>query len=55
MTYILLEHADSTELIKKINMLLVAGWYCQGGISFNTIKGLYLQAMVINGEPDVRM
>ena len=50
MTYILIEDHDSTRLIKKVNALLVAGWYCQGGIGYNAIKGLYLQAMVIDGE-----
>ena len=48
MTYILLEDHDSARLIKKVNALLVAGWCLQGGIGFNAINGLYLQAMVIN-------
>ena len=47
MTYILLEEKDSTQLIKKVNAMLVAGWYLQGGIAFNADKGTYLQAMVI--------
>ena len=47
-TYILLEEKDSTQLIKKVNALLTAGWQCQGGISFNAINGLYLQALIID-------
>lgn len=47
MTYILIEEADSTRLIKKINAMLVAGWLCQGGIGYNARNGLYLQAMVM--------
>lgn len=46
-TYILLEEKDSAILIKKINAMLVAGWRPQGGISYNTVKHLYLQALVI--------
>lgn len=49
MTYILIEDLDSARLIKKVNALLVSGWQLQGGIGFNAIKGLYLQAMVMNG------
>lgn len=47
MTYILLEEADSTRLIKKVNAMLVAGWVLQGGIAFSATKNLYLQAMVM--------
>ena len=47
-TYILLEDKDSTQLIKKVNALLVAGWQCQGGIGFNAVNSLYLQAMIID-------
>ena len=47
MTYILIEEEDSTMLINKINAMLVAGWKPQGGISFNPIKHLYLQAMIM--------
>jgi hypothetical protein len=47
LNYILLEDHDSALLIKKVNALLVAGWQCQGGIGFNAVKSLYLQAMVI--------
>ena len=49
MTYIVLEDLDSARLIKKVNALLVAGWSLQGGVAFNALKGLYLQAMVMNG------
>lgn len=48
MNYILLEEADSTILIKKVNALLVSGWQCQGGIGYNAVNCLYLQAMVIS-------
>lgn len=47
-TYLLLEDKDSTQLIKKVNALLVAGWQCQGGIGFNAVSSLYLQAMIID-------
>ena len=47
MTYLLLEESDSSILIKKVNALLVAGWLPQGGISYNTSKHLYLQALVM--------
>lgn len=47
-TYLLLEDKNSTQLIKKVNALLVAGWQCQGGIGYNAISGLYLQAMIID-------
>lgn len=50
MTYIILERHSSTDLIKMVNSLLVAGWQLQGGVAFNTIKGLYLQALYINGD-----
>jgi hypothetical protein len=46
-TYILIEETDSTILIKKINAMLVAGWQLQGGIGFNSIKQVYLQAMIM--------
>lgn len=52
MTYIIIENPNSTELIKAVNALLVAGWQLQGGIAFNAIKGLYLQALFINGDPN---
>lgn len=52
MTYIVIENPNSTELIKTVNAMLVAGWRLQGGVAFNTIKGLYLQALYINGVPD---
>ena len=47
MTYILIEDRNSTELIKKINALLVAGWELAGGVAFNADQKLYLQAMII--------
>lgn len=47
LTYILIEEKDSTILIKKINAMLVSGWRPQGGIGFNPVKSLYLQAMVM--------
>lgn len=47
MTYILVEDKDSTRLIKKINAMLVSGWILQGGVAFNAINGLYLQAMIM--------
>ena len=48
MNYILLEEHNSTQLIKKVNALLIAGWVCQGGISYNPTKQLYLQALIID-------
>ena len=47
LTYILIEESDSTVLIKKINAMLVAGWRPQGGIGFNAVNHLYLQAMIM--------
>ena len=47
MNYILIEDVNSANLIKKVNALLVAGWVCQGGISYNADKKLYLQALII--------
>lgn len=52
MTYIIVENKDSTQLIKAVNALLVAGWRLQGGVAFNAIRGLYLQALYINGVQD---
>lgn len=52
MTYIIVENKDSTQLIKAVNALLVAGWRLQGGVAFNAISGLYLQAFYINGAAD---
>ena len=52
MTYIILEHKDSTQLIKAVNAMLVSGWRLQGGVAFNALSGLYLQALYINGAPD---
>lgn len=52
MTYIVLENKNSTELIKSVNALLVAGWRLQGGVAFDAIHGYYLQALYINGVPD---
>lgn len=49
MTYIIVEHEDSTKLIKMVNAMLVVGWRTQGGVAFNAIKGLYLQALTIDG------
>jgi hypothetical protein len=46
-TYILIEDRSSTELIKTVNALLVAGWQLAGGIAFNADQKLYLQAMII--------
>jgi hypothetical protein len=50
MNYIVLEDVDSTELIKKINALCIAGWRPQGGIAYANDKSRYLQAMVISGD-----
>lgn len=47
-TYIVIEEKDSTRLINKINAMLVAGWQAQGGVAFNAVAGLYLQAMVMD-------
>lgn len=52
MTYLIVENKDSTQLIKVVNALLVAGWRLQGGVAFNAIKGLYLQVLYINGVQD---
>lgn len=46
-TYLLIEENDTVVLIKKLNALLVAGWRPQGGISYNTNKHTYLQAVVM--------
>lgn len=46
-TYIIVEDTDSSRLIKKVNAMIVAGWHSQGGIAFNAVKSLYLQAMVM--------
>lgn len=51
MNYIVIEDKDSTQLIKKINALCVAGWRPQGGIAYSNSKDLYLQAMVIEEQP----
>jgi hypothetical protein len=48
MNYIVIEDRDSTELIKKINALCVAGWLPQGGIAYANNRDLFLQAMVID-------
>lgn len=50
MNYIVIEDKDSTQLIKKINALCVAGWRPQGGIAYSSGKDLYLQAMVIEEQ-----
>lgn len=47
MTYIIMEDTDSTRLIQRINAMLVSGWELQGGVAFNAIKGLYLQALIM--------
>lgn len=51
MNYIVIEDKDSTQLIKKINALCVAGWRPQGGIAYSSRADLYLQAMVIEEQP----
>jgi len=47
-TYIIVEDKSSSELIKKVNAMLVAGWSPLGGIAFNADKGLYIQALLMH-------
>ena len=46
-TYIVIEDHDSSRLIKKVNAMIVAGWHMQGGVAFNAVNGLCLQAIVM--------